>query len=964
MKGTILKTKILIYLLLVVLTVIYACMSFVYYEKDLESRIIPQVMRAMVQVSQLLPQLEKNEQAVQEVYDNLENSRRRVYQNNEDTLAQQGHSGEDAETVINNTLSWMNRVTMLRVGRRGHVIVVSQDDDTILAHPDEQFVGEAIYPIGNVDLDSIPDISEIGKESTSDRFRGFFPSSFFKKKISPARFYAAADAGVYGMAFTYKDTYVLCGITLFEAIIFIIVRTFFSTLFFFLIAWVFVRYIGFSLVWQKEERKGFRSKLVAYSVLAVVVLFAVTWYYQTMMDVTGDIATMNEHAQVAVENLNTYREYRNELSEWLDKQYLEQCRLAVDLVKGKGKENLTRQDLAQYAEELGVEYIYVFDRNGKVLVTNSPYDHFEISDNEGDQSYAFRPLLDGREYVIQEPRQDETSGEIRQYIGVSMRSEEDLADGFVQIAVDPDLRERLLAPINVQTVLDNLVIGLPDYALAVDRNTMQIVATTGLGFEKENVEDLGINVENLKKDFNGVFEIKGNTYYAGVSEAEDLFLMPLARSTDNKNAFFIALKLTVFSVAAFILLIVAALFAYKRVLAIREAEEERAAGADESLKQASGEGEEDKEQEQGIFSGLKDVIKVQKKYGFESRWKKFGDIPPEQLTPEMRTGRIIYYILLIFSILLIAYEVSIISISTERTSLVGFSYVLLGKWEKGINLFSFSYCLFLLCVLYVFQELLNQILYRIARISDLKNETILLLLRNALKYFCALVFLYFGLAKLGIDTRALWASVGVLSLMVGIGAKDLISDVIAGLFIIFEGTYKIGDFVTVGSWSGTVKEIGLRYTKIEYYSETKIINNSSIREIINDDGEMARATIKVPVSHEVDLLEIEKLFEREFPEIEKRVPGLVKPPVYQGVSAFEESWILLRIAIYSTPWKRYSAVRAMNREIKLLFDREHINMPYGHLVVKEYNEEENLYTFTPVDEEPGTEDAHGFAKEI
>ena len=174
MKGTILKTKILIYLLLVVLTVIYACMSFVYYEKDLESRIIPQVMRAMVQVSQLLPQLEKNEQAVREVYDNLENSRRRVYQNNEDTLAQQGHSGEDAETVINNTLSWMNRVTMLRVGRRGHVLVVSQDADTILAHPEEQFVGEAIYPIGSVDLDGIRDISEIGEERTSDRSRGFF----------------------------------------------------------------------------------------------------------------------------------------------------------------------------------------------------------------------------------------------------------------------------------------------------------------------------------------------------------------------------------------------------------------------------------------------------------------------------------------------------------------------------------------------------------------------------------------------------------------------------------------------------------------------------------------------------------------------------------------------------------------------------------------------------------------------
>ena len=954
MKSKILKTKILIYLMLAVLTVIYAFMSFMFYENDLESRTMPQVMRAMVQVSQLLPQLEKNEQAVREVYDNLENSRRRVYQNNEDTLAQHSHSGEDAETVINNTLSWMNRVTMLRVGRRGHVIVVSQDDHSILAHPDEQFIGETLYPIDHVDLDSIPDISEIGKESILDQFHAFFPSSFFKKKISPARLYAAADAGVFGMAFAYKDTYVLCGITLFEAAIFIIVRTLFSTLFFFLIAWVFVRYIGFSLIWQKEDRKGFRSKLVAYSVFSVIVLFAVTWYYQTMMDVTGDIATMNEHAQVAVENLNTYREYRNELSDWLDNQYLEQCCLAVDLVEGKGKEKLTRQDLAEYARELGVKYIYVFDKNGKVTVTNSPYDHFEISKNEGDQSYAFQPLLDGREYVIQEPMKDETSGEVMQYIGISVRDEEDLADGFVQIAVDPDLRERLLAPINVQTVLDNLVIGLPEYALAVDKNTMQIVATTGLGFEKENVEDLGIDVENLKKDFNGVYEIKGKTYYAGVSESEDLFLMPLARSTDNKNAFFIALKLTVFSAAAFFLLIMAALFGYKRILALREAEDERAAGADESVEEASGEHEEVKEQ--GIFSGLKDVIKVQKKYGFESRWKKFGDIPLEQRTPEMRTGRIVYCILLIFSILLIAYVISMINIGTKGTSLVGFAYVLLGKWEKGFNLFSFSYCLFLLCVLYVFQELLNQILYRIARISDLKHETILLLLRNALKYACALVFLYFGLAKLGIDTSALWATVAVLSLMVGIGAKDLISDVIAGLFIIFEGTYKIGDFVIVGSWYGTVKEIGLRYTKIEYYSETKIINNSAIREIINDDGEMARATLKVPVPHEVDLLEIEKLFEREFPEIEKRVPGLVKPPVYQGVSSFEESRILLRIAIYTTPWKRYSAVRAMNREIKLLFDREHINMPYGHLVVKEYRKEENLYTFIPEDEEPGTED--------
>ena len=947
MKKKIRKAKILIYLLLAVLTVGFACLSFRFYVDEIESRTVPQILRAMSQISRLLPQLEENEQAVRDVYDNLEKSRRIVYENNGDALEKHPRSGENAETIINRTLSWMNRVTKIKVGRQGHVIVISKNDNTILAHPDEQFVGEELHPLGYMDYDSISELSETEAENLSDGFHAFFSSDFFKKHISPVRFYTAADAGVYGTAFAYKDTYILCGTSLLEAIIFVLVRTFFTTLFFFLTAWVFVRYIGFSLVWQKEEVKKFRSKLIAYSVFAVVLLFAVTWYYQTMMDMTADIATMNEHARAAVENLNTYREYRDELSKWLDDQYLEQCRLAVDLVKGKGKENLTRADLREYAKELGVEHIYVFDKNGKVAVTDSPYDHFRISSNEEDQSYAFRTLLDGKEYVIQEPQEDE-NGEKMQYIGVSLRDEEDLADGFVQIAVDPALRERLLKPIDVQTVLDNLVIGLPEYAMAIDKETKEIVATTGLGYEKENVESLGIDVENLKQGYNGIFEIQGSTYYAGVSESEDLFLVPLARSTDNKDAFFIALKLTVFCAAAFILLVLSGRFAYKRIMEIKETENEDTLAAEESAKAAPDQGTED--EKKGIFSSFADVINVQQKWGFESRWKRNGNIPRDQQTPEMRTGRIIYYILLAFSILLILFEVSVISMGTTDTILDGFSYILLGDWQKGFNLFSFSYCLFLLCVLYVIQELLDQILYRIAKISDLKHETILLLLRNALKYACALVFLYFGLAKFGVDTRALWASVGVLSLMVGLGAKDLISDVIAGLFIIFEETYKIGDFVTVGSWYGTVKEIGLRYTKIEWYAETKIINNSAIREIINSDGDVGREKIKIPISPQADLLEIEKLFQREFPEIQKRIPGMIKPPKYQGVSAFEENRTMLRVDIYCIPEKRFSAARKMNREIKLLFDREHINMPYPHVIVKEYREEDEAYTFIPADE--------------
>lgn len=956
MKQTIQKTKRRIYLLLIVLTAIFAWLSYLFFLSDLRARTLPQVKRARTQVSRLLPQLEENEQAVREVYDNLQDSRRQVYEKNSDILGSHGENEVDADTIIDHTLSWMNRVTMLRVGRRGHVIVVSQDNHSILAHPDQRFAGEIMRSVALADMEDVPDITDT---DSKNRFHAYFPSSFFWQTTSPNRFYAAADAGIYGTAFAYKDTYILCGVTFFEAIVFVFVRTFFTTLIFFIISWVVVRYILFSLDWAKEEPKKFRGKLSVYAVLSVFILFFATWYYQTMMDATGDIATMNEHAQAAVENFNTYQRYREELSEWLDHQYLEQCRIAADLVKGKGKENLTREDLAQYAKTLGVKYIYVFDKNGRTKVTNSPYDHFVISEDKEAQSYAFRTLLDGTEYVIQEPQRDEMSGKRMQYIGVSLRDEKDLADGFVQIAIDPSLRERLLAPINVQTVLDNLVIGLPEYALAVDKETKEIVATTGLGFEKENVAELGIDVANLQKDFNGGFVIQGKLYYAGVNESEDLFLIPLTRSTDGQSAFFIAIFQTLLAVGVFLLYSVMGSRAYQRVFAEQEAENRNAPETEEPVREETEEEEED--DDRGFFRNLKDMILVQDKYRFDSRWKKFKGIPEEKKTPELRIRNLVYRILLVFSIALILFELFVYSMGARMESLDGFSYVFFGNWQKGFNLFSITYCLFLLCVLYVLQGLLNQILYNIAKISDMRTETVLLLIRNGLKYICALIFFLLGLAKFGIDTRALWASVGILSLMIGIGAKDLISDVIAGLFIIFEGTFQIGDFVQVENQIGTVEEIGLRYTRIVRYSETKIFNNSSIRKIVNYNGDMAREILRFPVSYETDILEVEKLFEREMPEMEKRVPGLLKRPEYQGVESFEQSYMLLRIALYCDPYRCRKALRYMHREIKILCDREHIRMPYSHMIVEEYKEGEHPYVYTP--EEPVEESTEESAEE-
>ena len=265
------------------------------------------------------------------------------------------------------------------------------------------------------------------------------------------------------------------------------------------------------------------------------------------------------------------------------------------------------------------------------------------------------------------------------------------------------------------------------------------------------------------------------------------------------------------------------------------------------------------------------------------------------------------------------------------------AYIISGNWQKGFNIFALTACVFLLCAMYVSVVLLNRILYLIARVSDMRVETVCLLLKNALKYICVLIFIYYGLAQFGVDTKTLLASAGILSLMISFGAKDLVSDIIAGFFTLVEGSYKVGDFITVGDWYGTVTEIGLRTTKVSYLGDTKIFNNSSMRDIVNTD-KVAGMVLRAPVSYNADLAEVEAILAEELPKMMDKIPGLVKPPRYEGVESLGDSAVNLRITIYVDSDARYRALRALNREVKLMFDRRGIEIPFNQIVVHQAKE--------------------------
>ena len=119
---------------------------------------------------------------------------------------------------------------------------------------------------------------------------------------------------------------------------------------------------------------------------------------------------------------------------------------------------------------------------------------------------------------------------------------------------------------------------------------------------------------------------------------------------------------------------------------------------------------------------------------------------------------------------------------------------------------------------------------------------------------------YFVLLAWDIDVTGWLASAGVVGIAVGFAAKDTLANLFAGLFILADGPYKLGDYLVLDDRTrGRVTEIGLRSTRILTRDEIEVvIPNSAMAasRIINESGgphEHERVRIDVSVEYDADL---------------------------------------------------------------------------------------------------------------
>ena len=191
----------------------------------------------------------------------------------------------------------------------------------------------------------------------------------------------------------------------------------------------------------------------------------------------------------------------------------------------------------------------------------------------------------------------------------------------------------------------------------------------------------------------------------------------------------------------------------------------------------------------------------------------------------------------------------------------------------------------------------------------------------------------------GVDTTSILAGIGILGLIIGLGAQPLITDIIAGLFIVFENVFEVGDIIVIDGFRGTVKEIGIRTTKIEDAGgNIKVMNNSDLRSLINMTENLSLACCDMSIEYGESIERVEAILSNNLGKIKENIPDIVEGPFYRGVTELADSAVVLRFVAKCEESNKYQVERDMNRQFKLLFDQNNINIPFNQVVVHEPTE--------------------------
>ena len=215
-----------------------------------------------------------------------------------------------------------------------------------------------------------------------------------------------------------------------------------------------------------------------------------------------------------------------------------------------------------------------------------------------------------------------------------------------------------------------------------------------------------------------------------------------------------------------------------------------------------------------------------------------------------------------------------------------------------------------------------------------RAATVSHLLRNICATAVWVTAALIGLDTVGVAIGPLLASAGIVGVALGFGAQTLVKDYLAGIFIVIENQFGVGDVVDIDGVTGTVTDVGLRVTRLRGLDGATVwLRNGEILRVRNRSQGYSVAIVDIPVAYDTDMNLAQRVVEQALGHFTFD-EGLIEEPTFAGVESVSGEAIFLRIIARTTPQALMPVQRELRLALKNAFDAASIVVPALPLVRK------------------------------
>jgi small-conductance mechanosensitive channel len=205
-----------------------------------------------------------------------------------------------------------------------------------------------------------------------------------------------------------------------------------------------------------------------------------------------------------------------------------------------------------------------------------------------------------------------------------------------------------------------------------------------------------------------------------------------------------------------------------------------------------------------------------------------------------------------------------------------------------------------------------------------RAETIGSVLNSAVSFLIFVLAFMVILDVIGVNLLPFVAGTSLVGLALGFGAQNIIKDFLAGMFMILEDQYGVGDVIDLKEASGTVEAVGLRTTRLRDGEGTVwYMRNGEIIRVGNKSQQFAQVVLDVPI-HAVDdwaraATELAAAGAELYAD-ERWQPSFLGEPEVLGIESMDQTLTTLRLTAKVRPLEQWRVARELRGRIRSRFD--------------------------------------------